>query len=262
VLRVLLALGITACTSTGGGKADDSGVAGDGGVVGDGGQGDGGQGDGGAAPALVISDGDRVLVYTGHGGMEPQGSGKASFDSADARWEALGYNTHYRDALPDDLSIYRLVLLVAPGSAEPVAFSKDELARIEAARALGSRVAVLGDPTMCASAEVNELLGALGAESRLSGEGADDNQIIVATDLGGQQPVAGLDSLWLRDPCFVDAPAGAAMIRDDLGNVLGSIELPADGGEIVVLGDLELLDDGSIDEADNAGFTDKLALLQ
>ncbi|RME23271.1 MAG: hypothetical protein D6798_13850 [Deltaproteobacteria bacterium] len=251
-------VGTPGCTASGGGEPGAAGDGGDGGATDGGANGDGGQG----APELVISSGDRVLVYTGHGGMAPQGSGKARFDTADARFQALGYNTHYRDVLPDDLAIYRLVLLVAPGSSQPVPFTDDEVARLEAARAVGSRLAILGDPSMCGAPEVDALLAALGVDSRFTGDGADENQVIVATDLGTQQPVAGLASLYLRDPCAIDPAAGAAMVRDDLGRTLATIELPADGGEVVVLGDLEVLDDGSIDEADNARFADNLARLE
>ncbi len=258
-MRLFLLLAALACTSGGGGGQDtgaDGGSA-DGGA--DGG-GDGGSGDGGGQQAeLVYPDGDRALIYTGHGGITPQSTGKASFEDLDAAWEALGYNTHYREELPDDMTIYRVIALVAPGSTAAVPFTAEEVARLELARSQGSRIAVLGDLAMCGSADVAALLADLGVTGSFTGDGADTNQLIITGDIDDDaQPTAGVSSLFFRDPCHVDPGQGDRIVSDSLGNGLVTLELPADGGEVLLVGDLELLDDANLDEEDNAVFADNL----
>lgn len=240
------------------GSASDSGGPGDAGV-GDAGA-DGGTADGGAeAPELLPPTGDRVLLYTGHGGIPPQGSGKASFLDLQARWEAQGYSTHARDALPEDLGIYRLMVLVAPGAGAAIPFSDDEVARIEASRAQGNRVLILGDLAMCGSAEVDALLQALGTRLAFTGEGADSNRVVTGEVQVQVQVTAGVGSLELRDPCWVQSGTGVELVTEPDGQGLLVAELPADGGEVMVLGDLELLDDRALAEADNAVLADNLA---
>lgn len=244
----------------GGSTGDDT--SGDGAVDGavDGGTGDGG----GTEPAVAIyPDGQRVLLYYGHGGMTPQSTGKASFTDVEARWEALGFSLHHKDNLPDDLSAYRLIGLVAPGSEGDASFSPDDVARLDAARRQGTRIAVLGDPLMCDDDGVADLLVALGTDAGFNGDSADKNQVVTTTDLAqDQQPTAGVGTLRLRDPCYALVGRGAVLARDPDGTALASLHRPSDGGDIVILGDLELIDDGYLDREDNALLADNLARVE
>lgn len=261
-----LALG-PAC-QPGQGVAEPTDAGADGGAL-DAGQGDGGPGDGGAVdgggvpPTQTYPTGTTILLSYGHGGLPPQTTGEAAFTAVAARWSALGYSLHHKSSLPTDLSAYRLIGLVAPGAVEAVAFSEEERERIATARRGGARVLILGDPTMCGSAELAALLDALGTDAGFSGEAADSNQVIVSSELSAtSQPTAGLSTLRTRDPCYVRMGGGEWLARAADGRLLASRHLPADGGDIVILGDLEVLDDGYLDREDNAGLADNLARIE
>ena len=243
-----------------GGGGDGGSGGGDGGSGGDGGGGDGGGGDGGGEAVPVYPTGERVLLSYGNGGLPAQSTGKASFLDVELRWEALGYSLHHKDALPEDLSSYRLIGLVAPGATAPASFTSDEVARLDAARRAGARIAVLGDPAMCADPGVASLLDALGTDAGFEGDAYDENQVVTTSDLAAdQQPTAGVSTLRLRDPCVALAGRGAVLVRDADGAALASLHRPSDGGDIVILGDLEVLDDGYLDREDNALLADNLA---
>ena len=89
-------------------------------------------------------DGDRALIYYGHGGMPSTAGGMGQFDDVDARWkDQFSWNTDWKETLPEDLSAYRLIVLVAPGYTDSVDFDDKTVSALDAALSRGSRLAIL-----------------------------------------------------------------------------------------------------------------------
>ncbi len=216
-------------------------------------------------PELLYPSGDRILMYTGHGGWEEDSTDKAGVDDVDARWKgAFGWNTDVNSSLPDDLTPYRTIFLLGPGSNSSSAFDETTNRAFKQALGRGTRVVLTGESSMCGSAEVADFLGILGSTITFTGESTDANRLVDVENLSsGMQLTEGVSELRFKEPCFVDPGSGTSIGRDSSRDHVGAVELPATGGEIVVLGDFEFLDDGGLLEfGDNGVFSDNLVLVE
>ena len=253
-----LCLALSACSS-----ATDSPPKGDTGRTGGATGGDGGS-DGGTEDEIEAvypgEDQDRVLLYYGSGGFPPEFS-KGSFTEFDAHiLDVFGWNTDHRSEWTADLSEYRMVGLVAPGHTGEAFLEPDQLNDLRSALENGTRIVFFADRESCGSTVMANTLTELGATVFFPGEAADQNMRINATDLGSHQVTAGLSTIVFKEPCWVDATGGTRVVAH-ADRVLVAVQRPRTGGDIVIVGDFQALDDsGYLTEegADNRGFAEQL----
>jgi hypothetical protein len=228
----------------------------------DGGGEEGGDDDTAADGPITYPSGDRALLYYGHGGWEPDGFDKGLFERIDARWkDQFGWNTDHRNSWSDDLAAFRMIGLIAPTDA----FSADEIAALQGAMANGTRIVLFGDRGSCGSAAQAALLDGLGVGMGFTGDSADENQIVQTDSYAATHPITdGLSqTLRLKEPCYVDPTGGAAIVRDQASSVLAAVQRPGRGGDVVVIGDFQFMDDGGyLDHGDNALLADGLVLVE
>jgi hypothetical protein len=214
-------------------------------------------------PPPVYPDGDRILLFHGHGGPEPDENGWGSFENIDAHWkDVYGWNADYRDYIPDDLADYRAILFLGPGISGEDPFPEGELTRLGAALEAGTRMVVVTERDGCAATTPNDLLAGLGSSLRLTGGGLQEFQIAEIDHITPHQITAGVSALRFRDVCWVDPGAGTelAHYQDD---AVAAVDRPGAGGEVVLIGDFEFLDDsGPSAWADNAILADRLVEIE
>jgi len=225
---------------------------------------DSGGADGGGTADPVYPSGDRVLLWWGAGGFAPASAGKGHFGGFDAHVKAeTGWNTDHRDAWTEELGPYRLIGLVAPGHTGGSGPSAAELEALRAASAAGARLLLMADEESCDNAVFNGVLEALGSGIRLTGEASDANLVVTPTgdDLAaGHQTMAGVGSLRFKSPCWLRG--GSVLALASAGQTVAAVERLDTGGDVVVLGDLQVFDDSGQFDAegfDNPTFAVNLA---
>lgn len=223
--------------------------------------------DGGAAQGpLVAPDGLRVLFYRGEGGFRPRSSGEGAYAELSAHlWAARGYSLDETDVWPAELGPYRLINLVAPGHSDPAArFSAAQVEQLRAAMDAGARLVIWGERSACRTETAQALIDALDVDLGFTGEAADTNRV-VDTAAFGEHPVAeGLGVVRFREPCTVEGGAGQILVFDSAERPIGAWARPGRGGELMVIGDLQALDDSGSLRApgvDNLRFGENLALV-
>lgn len=257
-----LALAAAALSAAGCGDKDETptGDSGAGGADGTGGS------DGTGGTETVYPDGRRILLYYGNGGINPEGSGKASFEAIDQVWkDTYGWNTDHRETWTEDLSDYRMVGLINPGAQDTVAFTDGEIATFVAALEAGTRIVVFGDRTGCGAAAVTDIVSALGGSMSFTGDSAAANSIVQTDSYNsGTQLGAGMsDTIRMKEPCYVNPTGGDTVLRDDDGNVLVASQQIGSGGDVVLVGDFQFMDDGSnyLDSGDTQVFANNLVVV-
>lgn len=213
-----------------------------------------------APPAPRYPDGDRILLFHGHGGASGASSGFGRVTSIDAHWkETYGWNTDWRTSLGDDLSAFRLVGFMAPGLEGGDPFTDEELALLRGALEAGTRLLVMNEVGSCGSPVIDALLEGLGVGLRFTGEGRSEYSVVTPDWVGGAQFTEGVNQLVFSDPCYVDAGAGGSPAVQVDGDLLVAWERPGNGGDVVVVGDFEFLDDsGMLAQQENQRFADLL----
>ncbi len=209
-----------------------------------------------APPQITYPRGDRILIYTGHGGQEGQDNGWGEVNGIDEYWKELyGWNTDWRGYLEEDLSSYRLIGFMSPGSTGESPFSDDELGLLRGAMEDGTRMLIMTEVGFCATETVNQLLEGLEVDMRFGGEGAQEYQVVEATAIADHQLTVGVETLAMSDPCYVETNGSDAIISFE-SHVLLAVDRPGTGGDVVAIGDFEFLDDSG------SHFGDYLALLE
>lgn len=210
-------------------------------------------------PPPVYPSGERILLFHGAGAPEADESGWAGFDDVDQHWkDAYGWNTDYRSYIPDELDDYRAIFFIAPGYTGEASFDPADLERLRGALDAGTRMIVITDKDGCAAYTPNELLEGLGATLRYSGDGLGAYQIAEIDQIAAHQATAGISALRFRDPCTIDLGDGQYLARYNEDIMIG-LERPGEGGEVVLIGDIEFMDDsGPRDWANNSLFADRL----
>jgi len=212
-----------------------------------------------SGPELIYPEGDRILLYYGNGGLTEDAYGTGGVDVIDKHWkDKYGWNTDWRDSLGDDLSAFRLIGFMAPGSQGGEPFDQGQLDLLKGAREAGTRLLVLNEVDNCGSEILNGLLEGLGAAPRFSGEGAQQYSVVDSSSVVEDQITAGVSALRLSDPCYVSTNGADSLVQAyDYDLVVR--DLPSDGGEVVLVGDVEFFDDsGGMEDADNLLFADRL----
>jgi hypothetical protein len=207
----------------------------------------------------LIPPGDRIQIYHGSGSPEPDESGWGSFEFVDHHWkDTYGWNTDYRTYFADDLSDYRAIFFIAPGYTAEVSFEPDLIERLRGALAIGTRIIVLTERDGCDSFAPNELLEALGSTLRLTGDGLGTYQTVETDQIAPHQITQDVDLLKFRDACYVDMGEGHYLVRNS-EDLLVAVERIGTGGEVVLIGDFEFMDDsGPREWARNGLLADRL----
>ena len=228
--------------------------------------GDGDDGDDGSTEETVYPSGRRVLLDYSHNGYGPESSGKAEFTAIDAHWSATyGWNTDHRGSFTSDLSDHRVVGFLAPGINGAEDFSQEEIDALTAALAAGTRVIVFGDRTGCGVPGITTFLAALGSTMSFTGESAGENSLALTDDFDTSHQIgAGLtEPIKMKEPCYVNPTGGQTVVRDNNRNVLVASQQIGSGGDVVLVGDFQFMDDGSnyLASGDTQRFADNLVIV-
>lgn len=204
---------------------------------------------------------NRMLLYYGSGGFSPSGS-TGVFDDVDTYVkDTHGWNTDHRTDWTSDLSTYRVIGLVALGHDGGDNLDDSQLEDLRTALAAGSRVVFFGHRESCDSAVMADAISALGVSMSFTGTSADANMRIDATELAaGQQLTEGVEKVIFKEPCWVNSGGGNAVVTH-IGNVVAGVARPATGGDVLLVGDFQFMDDSGylLDEAaSNAQFVSNL----
>jgi hypothetical protein len=212
----------------------------------------------------VYPTGDRIMLYTGNGGLAGAGSnGFGQYDDIDAHWkERFGWNTDVRDSLGDDLTPYRMVGLMAPGIYGGSNFTVEQIDLLEAARRKGTRVVVFNEVGNCDANIIENLLENWGVRPRFTGEGTDEFQMLDTDFIATDQMTTGVSGLRFSDPCFINDNGAPYIVHNQGDHIVVKDQPLGWGGEVVLIGDIEFLDDtGNYDLADNLIFAENLVVV-
>ena len=246
----MLALLLLACSKNGDSVADDTGPGDD------------------SGEGIVYPDGNRILMYYGNGGFTTDIAGTGEFESIATVWKkTYGWNTDSYDHWPDNIESYRLIALIAPGWTGVVPFDDPSVALLQGALDRGTRVVVVVERQECKNSakSVNPLLAKLGVSWRMTG-GAGDPFSIEETNAvaSGHQMTQNVSALRMLDPCWADQGSATILAADGDNNLISVAERPGNGGEVVFLGDITIMDDTEVggehgfEHADNRILLDNM----
>ena len=209
----------------------------------------------------VYPSGDRIMLYTGNGGLAgASSSGFGQYDDIDVHWkEKFGWNTDVRDSLGDDLGDYRMVGLMAPGIYDGSNFTIEQIDLLEAARRRGTRIVIFNEVGNCDANIIGNLLENWGIRPRFNGEGVKEYSMLDTDFIADDQMTAGVSELRFSDPCFIDDNQAPYIIHHEGNHMVVKDQPLGWGGEVVLIGDIEFLDDtANYGLGDNLLFADNL----
>ena len=189
------------------------------------------------------ADQDRILVYTGHDGglLRP-------FVQVRTAWESDEWTVRDREDFPDDLRAFRLIVLVGTGSAGSAMFADEHFEALSGALQRGTRIVVLQEPHadgQCGSEAIDALVDKwqvpfnFAEMSASIGTNRNEPQSF-GTVRAGEQITEQVQSLSMTAPCTVTA-GGTWLVRDADQNSLVSAFRPGNGGDLVFVGDVDVL---------------------
>lgn len=213
-----------------------------------------------------------ILLYHGHGGpdgLDPYGWGVFNSIIPNHWRDAHGWYPYWQPNLPDSdgFAYYRMIALIGPGASADVSFSEADRIKLRRTLDNGTRIVLFMDRGTCDNPEVDALLQELGVTMRMRGDGAgvrlQVSDVIIRED---QQITANVGSVLFTDPCYISKNDATPLItweRDGEKRVLAAVERPGSGGDVVIVGDFEILDDsGNFYESDNHTLVDNLATVK
>ncbi len=212
----------------------------------------------------VYPTGDRIMLYTGNGGLEGASSdGFGQYDDIDEIWkDSFGWNTDVRSSLGDDLTDYRMIGLMAPGIYGGSNFDMEQIDLLEGARRKGTRIVVFNEVDNCDSNIISNLLDNWGIRPRFTGEGTDEFQMLDTDFIANDQMTEGVGELRFSDPCFINANDAPYLVHNEGNHIVVKDQPLGWGGEVVLIGDLEFLDDTqNYDLGDNLQFAKNLVVV-
>lgn len=207
-------------------------------------------------------DDDIVLLYAGHGGSRIN-----QRDEIVSAWEEDGWTVESAEEWPTDFEGVRLVLVTNAGNRQSGGpFSDSEAALIANSLENGTRFVFAQRKEACDSAAVLKLMNdEFDAPINFQG-GALDMGVPAEFDFlnGGTQPMGGVSSLELTDPCLIDSdtPADQALVSNSEGDIVVAGFRPGDAGDIVLVGDMMLFADSAQDHTGNQAFARNLAAVR
>lgn len=198
----------------------------------------------------------KVLFYYGSGGRRGGSTGEGGTSAAQQYLEdRYHWHTNSQDEL-GEVGNYRAVFLMDPGW-NGGSFPVEDADKLLAAMELGTRVIVLTSPETCADGLANAVMEGLGVPQRLAGTAVEGERSL--TPSVAHQVTEGLTSVVLSAPCTVEAGSATALFGDADGAYAAAWR-PGRGGDVVLLGDYNFLDDTGLSaSADNLALLANLA---
>jgi hypothetical protein len=211
--------------------------------------------------------GRRVLIYYGNGGAFPgiEEGGARTYQRLKSHYESYDLPTTYTDEWPETLTEFCLIILPTPGTTEDDGSNFYTSSQVDALGAFlrtGGRLLVLGDHSgVFGINTVNDLLAKLGvgisqnADVFLSGLDSAPTTNITPDPL-----TDGVTSLQFAASSSLNMSGTAkSLAREPGGATLIAVDRGA-GGEVVVSGDSNFIDDAwfSDGDGDNLRFIDNL----
>ena len=208
-----------------------------------------------------------ILLYTGHGGAVSRGpTGRGGFNVISDHWSGLGWTTDVLETFPETSALgeYRMVGLMAPGFSDTVAFTELDIIKLESLIQAGTRVVVFAEENACDNPHLNTLLAALDVSIRFTGEGMGLNSIVYDAEITeNQQLTHEVNAIRFTDPCYLDASDATVLAsrrHGDQNRVFMAVERPGQAGDVVVMGDFQILDDsGVLLQENNLTLSENLA---
>ena len=211
--------------------------------------------------------GRRVLIYYGNGGASPEieEGGARTYQRLKSHYESYGLPTTYTDEWPETLTEFCLIILPTPGTTEDDEsnfYTSSQVNALKAFLRTGGRLLILGDHSgKFGINTVNDLLAKLGvgisqnADAFLDGFDSTPTTNITADPL-----MDGVTSLQFAASSSLNVSGTAkSLAREPGGATLIAVDRGA-GGEVVVSGDSNFIDDSwfSDGDGDNLRFIDNL----
>lgn len=197
-----------------------------------------------------------VLIYKGH-----DGQALAATSILRETLSSDGWQTSSSFDFPSSFEGIRLVIISNLGvmAADDELFSDTQLASIQTALARGTRFLIGLEPDNCASSGAYALMEALGTPQIFDGNSmATTTTVTLGTLDETVQPMTDISTLSFRGPCYLTDGAGW-MVKNGSNQVVAARYQAGNAGDIIMVGDLDFLMDGSIEEADNEQFVRNLA---
>lgn len=197
-----------------------------------------------------------VLIYKGH-----DGQALAATSILRDTLSADGWEVSSTFDFPGSFEGFRLVILSNPGSlvADDALFNEAQVASIQTALAQGTRFLIGLEPENCASSSAYALMEALDTPQIFDGNSmATTTTVTLGTLDETVQPMSGISTLSFRGPCYLTDGAGW-MVKNGSNQVVAARYQEGNAGDIIMVGDLDFLMDGSIEAADNEQFARNLA---
>jgi hypothetical protein len=214
---------------------------------------------------------DTILLYSGHGGpdgLDPYNWGVFNTIIANHWQDAHDWFAYWQPNLPetDGFTYYRMIGLMGPGSTAQPPFGESDRIKLRRTLDSGTRIVLFADRDSCSNTATDGLLEELGVTMRLRGDGAGTRLVVEDAEVkSGHQITKGVSSVYLVDPCYISKGDATALItweRDGDTRVLAAVERPGNGGDVVIIGDFQILDDsGNFYQADNHTLVDNLATI-
>ena len=226
-------------------------------------------------PAICPVD---VLIYYGNGGPAPD---EMSYYTLQAYYNGLGFPTDYTDIWPLDLNPYRLITLVGPGDADDSGthfFTAGQVAQLRNYLLAGGRLFVMGEHSgVWGDNTVNDLLSNLGVGILQNADAAtpDGDTVTPLSDITPDQMTTGVASIDLAASSSLSLSGSAlSLVRVQPGipgTITGATVIAVDqipgapprpGGDVVVSGDENFLDDWMFTDPAGDGVLDNYAFAQ
>ena len=206
-----------------------------------------------------------VWIYTGHGGLGvASANGRGGIEAVQNHWRGEGWNTVVMSELPDieEMDQPRLLVLAAPGSRTQVRFESLDVRKIERFLESDGLLALYVDS--CSNPHFNTLLSSIGLGMQLSGDSNQSAFIVRNAEVDSASAlVSDIEKVTMMEPCRLSVNRGTSLVYSEVGSITEVYVAsgnPDAGGQAIVLGDFQLVDDaGYFTEADNKAFASRLA---
>ena len=196
-----------------------------------------------------------AFMYTGHGGEGLNGT------ALETMWSSAGFSVGSDHAWPTSFDGIRLFIMLSVGMRAAVEFDEGQVSDIEAALEDGVRF-VIAQPASSSGCSTPSLLslldGGLGAPIFLGWQsgGSTEPEAYDAL-LTDSQPMAGVSTLSLTNPCRMSETDGA-LARNGNGEPVVVQYRPGIGGDLILIGDVGMLEDEGLSAEHNRAFARNL----
>lgn len=212
----------------------------------------------------------KTLLYYGNGGPAPGHfpDGQADFSMLQDIYNLQGCPATYTAIWPNDLTTYRVIFLIMPGNHDHAGssyFTQSQIQEIREFLLSGGRLVVQGDHSGGFGIDtVNRLLSDLGLGIQQNGDKVLVGPESPATDITPDQITDGVVALDFNATSTFDITGAAnSLVRDHSGDDVVVVEHmplapPRPGGDVLVWGDTQVLDNYQLQDNDGDGPHDNL----